>query len=157
MKQPNWDEAPEGYEYWIEDRDKVMRSAFHRLEDGRYYDEEGAYWPADQTDDLIITKRPTQLRGPEDGLPPVGVTVGIGATTGIVVAHDAGRAIVRVFPGFDDYVPATADQLRPIQTPEQIAAREREKAVKAISDDLDVPMVVAKRVYDKGYRKPDQR
>lgn len=45
------------------------------------------------------------------------------------------------------------DDLKPIRTPEQIAADEREAAIKAFRDDLDVPTIIAIRAYENGYRK----
>jgi len=48
---------------------------------------------------------------------------------------------------------SSAHAFRPIRTPEQIAAEERAKQIKEIIQDLDVPLAVASRAFDKGYRK----
>ena len=46
-----------------------------------------------------------------------------------------------------------APRLRPLRTPEQIAAEKRSKAIREIQADLDVPLRIAIRAYEKGYRK----
>lgn len=46
--------------------------------------------------------------------------------------------------------------IRPIKSLEQIAAEEREKMIEEISDDLGIGQYTAAKMYDKGYRKPEQ-
>ncbi|HBO3725420.1 TPA: hypothetical protein L4T28_006545, partial [Pseudomonas aeruginosa] len=109
------------------------------------------------------------------GLPPVGTEVEanfpVTDTTG--THYHWRRVIVAVagIPGAEreclvydaeNTKPAWVDELRPIRTPEQIAAEEREKAInQMISDagyvDPKIGTFVAMRnLYDAGYRRREE-
>ncbi|WP_288081583.1 hypothetical protein [Pseudomonas sp.] len=94
------------------------------------------------------------------GLPPVGIDIEclheiygwIGAK---VVGHDGEAAIVRTNDGYAGLFP---HQFRPIRTPEQIAAEDREKAVSLMVDACPYAGSHSTRIdcealYDAGYRK----
>lgn len=103
------------------------------------------------------------------GLPPVGTEVEanfpVTDTTG--THHHWRRVIVAVagIPGAEreclvydaeNTKPAWVDELRPIRTPEQIAAEEREKAIEEMcfaEETLTVKQ--AKALYEAGYRRQE--
>ena len=57
MSKINWDKAPEGFDYWIED--EIMENKFHRLNGDVYTDEAGFSWDVG-SESITVTKRPTQ-------------------------------------------------------------------------------------------------
>ena len=121
-------------------------------------------------------QRPTTQSWSDEGLPPVGVVceAGIPHTSG---ANGENRSIVWIegrviayheikgrqyawFAEDDGFYPPAVLEFRPIRTPEQIAADEREAAceamlqiAKARRPDPDVYEAIA-TLYDAGYRKP---
>lgn len=114
------------------------------------------------------------------GLPPVGCQCEIDPTVehheyyarhagrqALIVAHDVGRygdpiAVYRVVAddGYNEYHGLTSgkNNFRPIRTPEQIAAEEREKAVvemkRVWSGSENSPFYA---LYDAGYRKQEPK
>jgi len=111
----------------------------------------------------LISERPAQWRGQEDGLPPVGVTVlNKFGEERLVVAHDGDTVVCRCVAGsYQGYTKSEQAELRPIQTPEQIAAREREEAIEAMHAIYMRGALGHKgglaALYDAGLRFPDQR
>ena len=114
----------------------------------------------DYADDLIATsaiKRPWS----GEGLPPVGVDIEVlhelyGWIGARVVGQDGEAAIVRTNDGYAGVFP---HQMRPIRTPEQIAADEREAAIDEMLAGTpwpgsDISLRVCEKLYDAGYRKP---
>ncbi|MCG6540216.1 hypothetical protein MCB86_09025 [Pseudomonas sp. KSR10] len=103
--------------------------------------------------------RPAPWSG--EGLPPVGTVCEAwhnGSAQGVVEVRYAGDCMVlwNVKLKHEQCSVAENYSFRPIRTPEQIAAEEREKAVDAIQDDLSLSpecRYIAKRVYEAGYRK----
>lgn len=105
-----------------------------------------------------IFERPSAPSWSGEGLPPVGVDievmhelyVWIGAR---VVGQDGDAAIVRTNDGYAGVFP---HQMRPIITPEQIAADEREAAINEIEDLIAGYSYrhCAELIHDNGYRKP---
>jgi hypothetical protein len=97
-----------------------------------------------------------------DGLPPVGTYIEwfsaqYGWLGGRVVGHDG---MVTVVSHNDGYTGCHAHAVRPIRTPEQIAAEEREKEVNrmvATAQMLDKGWArkVCESLYDAGYRKTE--
>lgn len=182
MNDIDWDKAPKGYPLWLE-----FKSAEHRAHSGwyrkvgnyfkGYY---GAHWPEYRTgqffnvhyksdkhlinDAYLAPLRPS-LTWNGEGLPPVGAVVQVvddgslvygHGEKGPVVAHVEDCAVVRMSYGLGCF---TAGSLKPIRTPEQIAADEREADIRAIVYDLQdaenlssLPSI-ASCLYGKGYRK----
>ncbi|WP_288659500.1 MULTISPECIES: hypothetical protein [Pseudomonas] len=99
----------------------------------------------------------SKWNGPEDGLPPVGTVCELQDATEVrILAHTKrAGAPVAVYQCTDsESIEAyTASFFRPIRTPEQIAAEERDKAIKEMADDLGIMHTTAAQAYDKGYRK----
>lgn len=110
--------------------------------------------------------RPTTPSWSGEGLPPVGVGIEVlhelyGWIGARVVGQDGEAAIVRTNDGYAGVFP---HQMRPIRTPEQIAADEREKGIAALlaaagvtgSAFADDPEAIewAAALYVAGYRKP---
>ena len=103
------------------------------------------------------------------GLPPVGTICEVlwnesrmeYLRTKVFGVNEHGQPIHRFDEGLKKYQyqadvlrTASGTQVfRPIRTAEQVAAEEREKAIKEIRDDLDVPTAIAERAYKRGYRK----
>lgn len=110
-----------------------------------------------------LIPRPSAWSG--DGLPPVGTHIEwlsdqYGWLGGRVVGHDG---MVTVVSHNDGYTGCHAHEVRPIRTPEQIAAEEREKAISKTAKEIhesrgglsafEHSVIVATWMYDNGYRK----
>lgn len=166
--EPNWNEAPEGFDYFIQWPHKAMRGNFYRIEGDRYVRDNGYYASVKEVhddSDIIVTKRPIVISDKPwsgEGLPPVG-TICENVFPGeiwrevIIIAHDGDMAVFRLNNSERlNYFGDTRQHFRPIRTPEQIAAEERSAAVMAILDDLNLALdnlYIADRVYEAGYRK----
>lgn len=140
-----------------------IKTALQRLHDG--------HWEA-LKGQLAVS--PTAWNGPEDGLPPVGLEVEVlwssvanSFCTGLIVGHDADRAVFRFTTG-DRKGEYQADKLyfdrhkgqmnfRPIRTPEQIKAEQREKDIVELLNVFPTlngsPLAYAQAAIDAGYRK----
>jgi hypothetical protein len=98
--------------------------------------------------------------GPQDGLPPVGMHAEIKrspnwTTVEVIAIHD-GRAICAIpcLEGDFEYAPYEPSELRPIKTPQQLAAEQRETAIREIMDIADVDCrVTAGRLVDAGFKR----
>ncbi len=118
--------------------------------------------------------RPQEIKPSQDqqwsgeGLPPVGSAcevnderVGLWEKVDEVLAHSriAGKDVA-VFQIGDYIAYSPADRFRPVRTPEQVAAAEREKAIEDIASILDgiwsSEREAAGFLYDAGYRKQVQ-
>jgi hypothetical protein len=173
MSQIDWSKAPE----WADAHGDVhcitTRNIWFNDNVYMYVGDSRSYKWMDLSTDLIhnhgrrsvtnIQARPVPWTG--EGLPPVGtvcealITSSLGARewrkckvihhcrTSAAVAHGPEFGLVEWGHGF-----------RPIRTPEQIAAEEREKSIKAIADEYllckkpGIP-AFAEFLYDAGYRK----
>lgn len=116
-----------------------------------------------------ITPIKSEWRGPEDGLPPVGVVCEYNDNCGgrwvrVEVCYASQYTVLLKFFGEDgDCEGAFSPEevrLRPIRTPEQIKAEQREKAVAEMLAQINcVPWetghyrLAAEKWYDAGYRK----
>ncbi|MFT2180803.1 hypothetical protein [Pseudomonas aeruginosa] len=103
-----------------------------------------------------IVERPVTWNG--QGLPPVGTNCEYRSNDGWlqceVVAHRNNAAVVLNHHYEADFVPP--QDLRPIRTPEQIAADAREKAIEEMcfaEETLTVKQ--AKALFDAGYRRQE--
>lgn len=93
MSEIDWSKAPEGATHYYEQRKAQFK--WFKMDDGvlyRYHPNDG--WEPSlrnsQPDPVIdLTLRPTQWRGPEDGLPPVGTVCEFAeGLSGYVIAED---------------------------------------------------------------------
>lgn len=145
----DWSKAPEGFPLWLEGTNEENRkhSGWYR-DAGQVF--EGAYggqWRAFREGQFFtVYRNPGPLPWTGEGLPPVGTVCehhkfGLAITTGAetivkIIAHitdDKRISPVAVYmpcEGNPPYVgQGTADAFRPIRTPQQIAAEERDKAI----------------------------
>lgn len=104
-----------------------------------------------------VPVEPAQWDG--EGLPPVGVdceVLRLGQWIKCrIFAHRYGRALFDFEGGWGD-----CDELarfRPIKTAEQLAAEQREAAVRLIAVKVNVVLPVAERIYDAGLRFPEEK
>lgn len=69
LKDPQWwdENAPEGYDFFIIDKDDEEKARFHRLIEGFYYDEQGCYWRDIDADYLEVYTRPEPEWQPKVG------------------------------------------------------------------------------------------
>lgn len=134
-----WGEVPEGYPLWIEDlrpTEDDFSGWYKELED-RYADYHGGFLlKGAEGKTYIVHRRAAEPAWNGEGLPPVGTVCELQDATEVrILAHTKrAGAPVAVYQCKDsESIEAyTASFFRPIRTPEQTAAEEREKAVKAI-------------------------
>ena len=114
----------------------------------------------------LVEVRPTEPWNGE-GLPPVGTVCDSNVEgtweESTVIAHDRGMAIIRRFSHEHEatmYNPVDESQIRPIRTPEQVAAEDRDKAIEGMIADTNIltgimsdRRIMAGQLYDAGYRK----
>jgi hypothetical protein len=158
----NWDEAPKGATHYNE-----YNAMFYCLLDGIYYfygDDNVELLvggsPRVYSDDAFTARPAKQWSGPQDGLPSVNTECEVETDYGVwelctVLAH-----------GYDDFKPHAVAQcasglwmeevngFRAINTPEQLAAEQRETAIREIMDIADVDCrVTAARLVDAGFKR----
>lgn len=113
--------------------------------------------PLRTTEQIAADERPSPALSGE-GLPPVGAVCEVvddgslvygHGESGSVVAHVENCAVVRMSYGLGCF---TASCLRPVRTPEQIAAEEREAAVSAMWTQLNLRLPERHRIFDGKYR-----
>ena len=155
--------------YGLSDAQKVAndRCCYRKKEDGLWYGFERGKWFAINNPEVHrYQKLPEQWTG--EGLPPVGTMCWYGSKNEErrIVAHidqgeEAGElrflAVLQIGE-MGQITLATAEHWKPIRTPEQIAAEEREKACRELlkdcyQDDNAFALVQAGRLYDAGWRK----
>lgn len=173
MSQPNWDAAPEGATHWMPDNhsygDSFIKQDGPRLS---FYSQRYREWVV--RDDLskyraTFIPRPThQLDKPWDGngLPKVGtVCEGKPArawhTVEVIGYYQERRVWVRWFDpsgttNYEEFDSWEVDEIefRPIRTPEQIAAQDRQDDIIRLGLDGGIGEHTAARLYDAGWRKP---
>ena len=170
--EPNWNEAPGGFDYFIQWPHKGMRGNFYRIDGDRYVRDNDYYASVKEVhddSDIIVTKRPIVVSDKTwsgEGLPPAGTVCELRnvaactdwaqatvvfASRNVVVWDWAGEpAINGLCTAY-----AHAVEMRPIRTPEQIAAEEREQAISEMiqfCSELPCRQSCAD-LYDAGYRK----
>lgn len=164
VEEIDWSKAPEGAThyfsaadewYMVGDMDHAMAWA------GRWI---VATMYSYRKDRMI--PRPTTPSWSGEGLPPVGVACEVChdgqwyETTIIGIDQDDGSHVFKTHGDYDTPYDGfvSASSFRPIRTPEQIAADEREAAIKEIGDMIASVGPTfrdqAARLYDAGYRKP---
>lgn len=166
MSEIDWSKAPEGAQYYCVDNRLFYK--FDGAGRGMCTNQRGPWFPCGDINDYEdgeLIPRPSTPAWNGEGLPPVGTHIEwfspiYGWLGGRVVGHDGS---VTVVVHNDGYTGCHPHEVRPIRTPEQIAAEEREKAVQkmlaaagvtgsAFADDPEAA-VWAAALYDAGYRK----
>lgn len=134
---------------------------FYKRDNGKWlYEHEGSWKLAIGTSEVNCVERPQPKpwSGPEDGLPPVGITCE--ALNGL---HDQWRTVLIL--DHEGSVPTAAcrdeenrlwwsQEFRAIKTPEQLAAESRETAIRELMDIAQVDCrVTAARLVDAGFKR----
>lgn len=166
----DWSKAPEGYPLWITDPDGIIMPGWHKEIEGKYVDMRGGFWNKSDGG-FTVHKRPTTPSWSGEGLPPVGVVcelrcLPVGAWGKAEIKYISETQCVWLWIRDDGgyqvelaEVPDAARMaFRPIRTPEQVAADERESAIKEMTANYaknsDTLAGWAAYVYDTlGYRK----
>lgn len=157
-EQIDWSKAPEGYPLWITDPDGIIKPGWHKEIEGKYVDMRGGFWNKSEGG-FTVHKRPTTPSWSGEGLPPVGAVCEVDGENVVIVAHHCnGVHAIYAESEVDGLLYyGEPNEFRPIRTPEQIAADERELAV----DEMHkLYMEGAKHsgglyaLYDAGFRKP---
>lgn len=164
MSDIDWSKAPEGYDVHIDWGD---RQYFYRVEGDRYVRDGCFYAYITETaalEGVVVNRRPMVWNG--EGLPPVGtvcdcrVIAGAEWTRCEIVAHKYhdGNAYAIAFVDENTVMLSCGIRFRPIRTPEQIAAEDREKAIEEMwavywKPEVETAMEGLGLLYDAGYRK----
>lgn len=162
----NWDEAPEGTTHW-----GMVSGRFYKIEGDqvRRFRTIPAGWEytgyrTEAYDMNGMIPRPTPDK-PWDGtgLPKVGTICefeddlyGDRETCEVIGYYQERHVWLRVLDGDHELFvspPVDAVTFRPIKTPEQIAAEERETAIRLLGIDAGIGEHSAAKVYDAGWRK----
>lgn len=167
MSEIDCSEAKPGYDIHINWGD---HSYFYQIIGDRYVRENGFYAVISEVKEIeraVVTVRPSAWSG--DGLPPVGTVCEASAygvrnwfECKVVIHHPKEPGVAGVHDLVGDAL-LWVDTLRPIRTPEQIAAEERNKAIRAIelhilrAQERYLSVVqTAQRIYDAGFQVPKQ-
>ena len=169
MNEIDWSQAPE----WAKVRLVHSRSALFAWAES--YSENARFKRDDQLREntnlavccwVVVAERPSTPSWSGKGLPPVGVVCEanfVGSWTEFEMRY-YGESYV-IFKTFYEVQRTRIDfdtcgvKFRPIRTPEQIAADEREAAIDAMlaatpAPGSDISLRVCEKLYDAGYRKP---
>lgn len=165
MKEIDWSKAPEGATHFHPELNGFIA---HWVKPGFFcvlgFEREGWKQDFNPGSSLVLVNRPQAWSG--EGLPPVGSAcevnderVGLWEKVDEVLAHSriAGKDVA-VFQIGDYIAYSPADRFRPLRTPDQIAAEERDKAIEEIRRDTDYILdeTCASAVLAAGYRKQVQ-
>ena len=180
MSNVDWSKAPEGATHYAPrwEDNCMYRPVFWRVvgnrgveawainADGTMQHHDAPGWISSDRSRLI--PRPTAPQWNGEGLPPVGATVEYKGfrdhwKQGSYVGQFRGQIVIGCHESGVVGICESAE-IRPIRTPEQIAAEEREKAIKAMVDVLQVSdnlsgtaeYIVCGILHDAGYRKLEQ-
>ncbi|HCA7769791.1 TPA: hypothetical protein MX426_004517 [Pseudomonas aeruginosa] len=164
----DWYTAPEGATHW-EPRGSLYREGWMKKVGNKwsYWAEGRKAWISETSACSVSAEREATFEArPKEawdgqGLPPVGITCE-SWRSGV-------RRIVKILGHGDEYIFVREDdgreillsigdgrEFRPLRTPEQIAAEEREKAIEEMcfaEETLTVKQ--AKALYDAGYRRQE--
>lgn len=158
MSKVDWSLAPKwadhvvrgpliGFEYWASDDRRIQFGGDFDCRDDNQV-KEG--WD-------IVEEKPQSKpwSGPEDGLPPVGIKVDYMGDHCTVVAHVIERGQKgAILQGNEDWFYGTEATIDPIKTPEQLAAEQRETAIRELMDIAQVDCrVTAARLVDAGFKR----
>jgi hypothetical protein len=163
----DWSKAPEGFPLWLEGTNEEHRkhSGWYRRSGQVFEGAHGGQWRAVR-EGQFFTVHENSDSSPWTGedLPPVGLPVewqdGLDAAWQLVTVlayHDDHAWMC--LPGRAPFTVGNPANFRPIRTPEQIAAEERDNAVTEMQKAIAVAPVVKPHdsflyaLYDAGYRK----
>ncbi|WP_436596453.1 hypothetical protein [Pseudomonas aeruginosa] len=166
----DWSKAPEGATHW-EPSGPSFNEGWMKKEGNEwfYWGEGPKRWFQGKLSCNVSAEREATFEArPQEawdgrGLPPVGIecefslNVGsIGWAEGRVIGHDG---VFAVISHKGKYYPRNEHGVRPIRTPEQIAAEEREKAVGDMAMSIQgvpyqYPTLYA--LFDAGYRRQEE-
>ncbi|EPT3124244.1 hypothetical protein ACVQEB_006524 [Pseudomonas aeruginosa] len=177
----DWNTAPEGATHW-EPRGIVFGEGWMKKvgNEWSYWLEGSEVWAGVWADCFVSAEREATFEArPQEawdgqGLPPVGIEAEViwdGADIAYfrakILAHDEGRVVFRWCEGkrkgqYGSYAVLKFGSLpafRPLRTPEQIAAEEREKAVGDMAMSIQgvpyqYPTLYA--LFDAGYRRQEE-
>lgn len=169
MSEIDWSKAPEGATHYLPSNAEHGYQAMWYMHNGIHWyaiaadGTEPRYWMIDDYElDIFVPmliQRPSAWSG--DGLPPVGTVCEDDAGNEVVIVAHHVNGVHAIFAesleaGLLYY--GSAGEFRPIRTPEQIAAEEREKALDAMVNcspllDKGWSRKVCEALYDNGYRK----
>lgn len=164
----DWNEAPDATHY---DKRKGCIPAFMRkAADGSGWEfrqtNGGWMFYGTLTDEQVakLKKRPAAWTG--EGRPPVGTVCehrtgpGMSWSKSKVLAYGEKKVFYQDYGGYEWSRPYDEIEFRPIRTPEQIAAEEREEAIRQMVEDTNVltgviadRRIMAGQLYDAGWRK----
>jgi hypothetical protein len=161
---PDWSKAPNGCTHYGPDTDD-WGNAWYMLVGGEFLHwwqdswEKEPCMDAERISQLI--PRPVQWRGPQDGLPPVGMEIeakvwaGWEGGTVVAIVND-GHIAFAIVQHTNCWNPYAARELRPIQSDRDRAIEELIDLVSAqgfVSKDGTASKAIAQMVYDAGFRK----
>lgn len=173
-KEIDWSQAPEGYPFWceaIDPKDSHLSDWHRKDERGDFIDQKGRLWYASNENRYYrVYSRPEAATWSGEGLPPVGTVCeyrwGGECRQAEIIAHWMAPAdLVAVYVPLEDGVHSTecgraiANAFRPLRTPEQIAAEEREAAIADMTRVISSKVAdrrAAESLYELGYRKVKQ-
>ena len=169
MSKVDWSKAPEGATHWMPESRYWQEGFWKREGEANYFFVcgEWACSGARPFGHPAMVKRPATPQWNGEGLPPVGASVEwfspvYGWLGGRVVGHDGAVAVIS---HSDGYTGCHLHEVRPIRTPEQLAAEARERAIRdmvfgACGCEPDggntSVFILCELLYDAGYRKLEQ-
>ncbi|MCW8159023.1 hypothetical protein D7243_22920 [Stutzerimonas stutzeri] len=161
MSMIDWKRAPEGWKLVPINPTPEMRSAAGAAE-CMAVRERRQFFAGDSWRHMV--NNAPEYCAPEwtgEGLPPVGIACEV--KNDIADSFDAVDEVLAhtmingseaaVFKRYDRVYYSFAGDFRPIRTPEQIAAEEREKAIQELIQVTCISHGEAARIHDAGYRK----
>ena len=175
----DWSKAPEGFPLWLEGTNEEHRkhSGWYRKSGLVYEGSHGGQWRGCREDQFFtVHRKPELVEWSGEGLPPVGavceyrcgyVEQPYSYAECTVIAHfvgESGKLLAAfAYVAHDGVVQlgrGMAELFRPIRTPEQIAAEDRDKAIEGMIADTNIltgimsdRRIMAGQLYDAGYRK----
>ncbi|HFH3051239.1 TPA: hypothetical protein ACGJRA_002422 [Pseudomonas aeruginosa] len=173
----DWTKAPEGATHWEPSSYEFAEGWMRKVGDKWSYWLEGSkVWGLSGPACCVSAEREATFEArPQEtwdgqGLPPVGIQIEAKfPVTGVTGTHYHWRRVIVAVAGIpraereclvydaENTKPAWVDELRPIRTPEQIAAEERKKAIEEMcfaEETLTVRQ--ANALYDAGYRRQEE-
>lgn len=173
----DWSKAPEGFDFHFRAKrsSRADEGAFYQAtKGGRFVNERGSYISYTDMHEItglfVMTVRPQVVEWTGEGRPPAGTVCEFNDGCGggykkVEIMYVSTMTILVKFDGSPDedvegaYSPNESLYFRPIRTPEQIAAEECDKAVKAMlaefehTGSLTSHYEVCEVLHKAGYRK----
>ena len=176
MSNVDWSKAPEGATHWEPESDEWYSPWMMLNDEGwHWWPSSSVGWMKCRTTMNEIRVRAMIPRHPAwngEGLPPAGTVCEafyMGSPQGVVTVRYSGECMILWSDDRQSEQCGCAEHyiFRPIRTPEQIAAEERENEIKKMrkiataawrfaQDGDDWLDVICEALYDAGYRKQEQ-